>query len=91
MKNLEQSTYDRIKRDVTEYPGPRALALLEAYEAAIKLLDEAVNIGLTPSLEARAGAFLYTDNGDPRVSFTDENHNEVPCRPSRVGVGFEDA
>jgi uncharacterized protein HemY len=50
----------------------RARLLLEAYEEAIRLLDQAQNAGINhPTVQRQVEEFLYLDNGEPRVTLED--------------------
>lgn len=87
MKNLSQETYDRITNQLRRSSGPgdrwadRRIAaqdsrdLLEAYEAAIALLDRILGECAYPSpLEPEVAEFLYLDNGNPRVELDNGGH-----------------
>jgi hypothetical protein len=89
MRNLTQSTYDRIVQDLRN-TGDRwarrphtldAKDLLEAYEAAVTLLDKALEcagMDMGTDLEQEVASFLYLDNGEPRVELDSEelvSHN----------------
>ena len=76
MKNLSQSTYDRICRKLRDGSDrfPRSLTsidasdLLLAYESAMKLLGLAlVDCYLTDEEHALINAFTMTETGNPRV------------------------
>jgi hypothetical protein len=81
MRNLTQSTYERIVatlRDTSDKPA-RPLStvdardLLEAFEGALELLDEAQNAGIDhATVQRQAEEFLYLDNGDPRIELDEE-------------------
>lgn len=79
MRNLTQSTYDRIVEKVRPLASdryPKGLAnqdardLLLAYESALQLLDALVGVShnASGSREVReAEEFLYLEDGFPRV------------------------
>ncbi len=81
MKNLSQSTYDRIKlrlqpasdRFAEPLRAQDAKDLLEAYEGALRLLDRVLNEDKTLRLTHEAEEFVYLESGEPRVELdTDE-------------------
>jgi len=71
-RNIDQATYDRICRNVRETWGRRVHAqdardLLEAYEAAVTLLEQAASpVALaSPALRTRIRDFLFMEPKRP--------------------------
>lgn len=91
MKNLTQSTYDRITDQLRDTGDrfPRALHaqdakdLLEAYEGAVRLLDLITEeAGTSARLEAQEPCehFLYLEDGLPRVELDEDEELSYSAR-----------
>lgn len=82
MRNLTQSTYDRICRKLRDnsdrYPqsltSVDAKDLLLAYEGAMELLDGCLEREPQPNA---VGEFLYLQNGEPRVELEKSDDDEI--------------
>jgi len=78
-RNISQATYDRIADRVRDTGDrfPRGIHpqdardLLEAYEAACRLLSYTVDPGERP--QSDKARFLYLESGEPRVELDDDS------------------
>lgn len=68
--NISQATYDRlVEREANNEPQQKldVADLLEAYESAVLLLQNACDRG-DRTVPYEVFEFLYTDAGDPKVT-----------------------
>jgi hypothetical protein len=88
MRNLSQSTYNRIV-DRLRDTGDRfprgihpvdAADLLEAYESAVRLLDHILESCVGSKHVSDAEDFLYLPTGEPRVELDDEEELSYSAR-----------
>ncbi len=89
MKNISQSTYDRITDGLRDQGDrfPRGIHpvdardLLEAYEAALGLLDRILLECACPfPLEGIVSDFVYAENGEPRVELDEDEELSYSAR-----------
>lgn len=87
MRNLTQSTYDRITDSLRDTGDrfPRALHsvdaldLLEAYEGAVALLDDICEHVCCANTD-EAHEFLYLESGEPRVILDEDEELSYSAR-----------